>query len=107
MRSVFEFEDYKQYLLARLRGFDGRGAQSAVAGALRCKPSFLSKVLHRKTHLTPDHAVALAEYWGMQAREAEYFRELVQLGRAGTPLLRAVIQRRLSDLKPESPQAAQ
>jgi hypothetical protein len=99
MESIFNFQDYKAYLTARLRVGGKRGSHSLVATAIGCRPSFLSKVLYRKTHLTPEHAVALARYWKLSPREAEYFRELVQLGRAGTSELRGVIQCRLHSLK--------
>lgn len=101
MEPIFNFLDYKAYLAARLRSAAERGAHSQLAIVMGCRPSFVSKVLYRKTHLTPEHAVVLAEYWKLSPTEAEYFRELVQLGRAGSPLLRQVIERRLSTLKEE------
>ena len=102
MDGLFDFVDYKEYLKARVRTARTRGLQSEIARAIRCQPSFLSKVLSGKVHLTPDHAVLLAHHWKMTHEEAEYFRELVQLGRASTPVLRQVIEGRLANLKAQS-----
>jgi len=102
MDGLFSFVDYKEFLKNKVRLARTRGMQSEIARAIRCQPSFLSKVLSGKVHLTPDHAVLLAHHWKMTLEEAEYFRELVQLGRASTPVLRQVIEGRLANLKAQS-----
>lgn len=51
------------------------------------------------THLTAEHAVALANHWGLSELEAEYFVELVNLERAGTPVLKKHIEKRLEKLR--------
>jgi len=97
--KVFGFSDYKAFLkhqvaLNRAQG----GYKTTLANAAGCKPSFLSHVLHTHVHLTPDHAVGLALYWGFNDLEQDYFLELVNLERAGSKTLTEHIKRKLESI---------
>lgn len=98
--SVFEFNDYKFFLLRTVeQNRHVRGYKSRLAEAAGCKNSFISQVLHGHVHLTPEHAVGLAHFWAFSATEREYFLELVNHARSGTPELRAHIMARLARLR--------
>lgn len=98
--NIYEFSDYKEYLQAQVdENRHVRGYKSRLAEAAGCKNSFISQVLHGHVHLTLEHAVGLALFWQLSPCEREFFVELVNLARAGTPGLRNHVQARLQTLR--------
>lgn len=76
-----------------------KAIHSKMAEAAGCQKSYLSKVLNGEAHLLPDHAYGIAEYLHMSEPETDYFLELVQLDRAGSPKLRERQKKKLEKLK--------
>jgi len=108
MENIFSFSDYKVYLKYRTKLEKRiRGNQKALCEAGGLQPSFLSRVVHESLHLTPEHAVGMARFWGLNTGESQYFLELVNMARAGTPLLRKAIQERLQELKERGTQVTE
>lgn len=99
--NIFVYSDYKKYLNDRIEweGRHEKGYKSKLSQAMGTPSSFLSQVLHGPTHLSLDHAFALAEYWGLSGDEQEYFHVLVQKERAGGRAYRVHLERKLSSLK--------
>ena len=89
---IWLFRDYKdvirnqQTLNMKIRGY-----QRQMAAAMGCQPAFVSQVINTHVHLTPDQAMALAEFFGLNALEGDYFLNLVMLARAATPRYRAYL----------------
>jgi uncharacterized protein (TIGR02147 family) len=102
----FHFNDYKDFLKAVVHAEGAkRGLQGALAEAAGCKSSYLSQVLSGPVHLTPDHAIGIAEHLGLTEIESDYLLALLHEGRAATPRLkkkleaqRAALRKRRDDL---------
>lgn len=106
--SPFSFDDYKEYIHAQMASSTKlRGLVSEMADACGCQRSYFSQVIHSHIHLTPDHALALAEYLNLSKTESKYFCLLVDLARAATPKLKRNIQEELSDLKKQNENLSQ
>lgn len=98
--SIFNYIDYKSYIRLTVRQNQKKhGYRSRLAEAAGCQKSFFSKVMSGSTHLTAEHAAGLVAFWKLPEIDAEYFIELVQLERAGTPELRARIEKRIEKLR--------
>ena len=96
MTSVFDFDDYRQFLQHK-RGENGhlRGFQSKMAAAAGCQRAYLSQVLNGHVQLTPDHAMGLARLFCLGDSELEYFMDLVNKERARSHQLKDWTERRL------------
>jgi uncharacterized protein (TIGR02147 family) len=105
-RTLFEFQDYKRYLLTYLEQLPGkgRGVRREMAEAMSCQTAYVSHVLAGNRHLSLEQAEALTRLFGMRVEEAEYFVLLVEHNRAGTPQLRKFLDRRLEQLRSQNQQ---
>lgn len=100
--KVFHATSYKEYLSAKIEENHAvRGYKSRLAEAAGCQNSFLSQVLHGNIDLTPEHAIGLAVFWELAELEREFFLDLVNLARAGTPDLRRHFEHRLRAIRAE------
>jgi uncharacterized protein (TIGR02147 family) len=97
-KSLFEFGDYKAYLLARIAQMPGggRGFRSQIAEAIRSQKAFVSQVLKGDAHFNLEHADLINPLLHHDAEEARYFLLLVQYARAGTESLRGFFQKELA-----------
>ncbi len=76
-----------------------RGYRSQMAQAADCQPAYLSQVLGGKVLFTMEQAEGLCEFWNFDDLQGEYWMNLVQLSRAGSPQLKARIQKRLQSIR--------
>ena len=92
---IFEFDQYKDYVLVRIKAMPqaGRGEFQKIAHALKMHTTLVSQVFRGKKDLTLEQACALADYFSLTELETEYFICLVQLERAGTDRLRRMLKR--------------
>jgi uncharacterized protein (TIGR02147 family) len=98
--KLFQTSDYKEFLRFKLEeNRERRGYKSELAQAAGFQRSFLSQVVGTHVHCTPDHAAALARFWGLPEEERDYFLELVHLARAGTEGLRAIHEKRIREIR--------
>lgn len=96
--NVFDYNCYKDFLrkiIEQGRKKIGRGYQGMLADSAGCHRPYLSSVLNGNSHLTPEQAMALADFLDFNTLEEEYFLELVNYARAGTTKLRGHIKKRL------------
>lgn len=104
--TVFEFDDYRDFVLARVAALPkgGRGEFRRLATSLGVHTTLISQVFSkaRGRDLTIEQGAAMAEHWGLPEKEAQYLVALVERARAGTPTLRRMIERRLSTLREEA-----
>jgi uncharacterized protein (TIGR02147 family) len=98
---VFKFEDYKEYVRERVRSMPhrGKGQFKRIAEELGVHTSLLSQVFNGPRELSLEQACLLANYFGMDATEKEYFVLLVQLARAGNDALRTLTREQLARLR--------
>jgi uncharacterized protein (TIGR02147 family) len=89
-KSIFDFNDYKDFLREWLKSLPGRGRgkRTELASAMNCKLAYVSQILNGDAQLSLEQAEILARYWGFSKDETEFLFLLVQLGRAGTENLR-------------------
>ena len=104
MRSIFEFEDYKTWMKAKiqLKPQNGRGEISRIAESLKVHVTLVSQILRGDKDFTVEQAHTIAEYFGINALETDYFMNLVQMNRAGTKPLKDFFKRQQAELKAKS-----
>jgi uncharacterized protein (TIGR02147 family) len=102
--TIFEFDDYKKYLLKRIRQepLAGHGFRKKMAQAMNSQGAYLSQVLNGDRHISADQTILLAEFLGLNDSESAYFLNLVEFARAGTPKSRAYFKKTLHDLRGKS-----
>lgn len=101
MVSIFNFEDYRAFLKARLREFpkEGYGQSKRLADHLGVHTTLISQILLGTKELSVDHAVLAADFFLLNELETECFVALVHLGRAGNPTSRKFATKQLSAVK--------
>lgn len=100
--TIFEFSDYRVYLLDRLGEPGTRtGMRRRACEMLRCHTTYLSQVLRGKSHLSLEHAESLNRFFHHTDQESEFFLALVCAGRAGTKRLEERFTTRLQALRAE------
>lgn len=101
--KVFDFEDYRKYISARLAAmpFQGRGELSKIAKELGVNSSFLSQVLNGAKNFSLEQIYVLGEYLQMNETEIHYLGELVNLERASKKNYKLFLKRRLDRIKNE------
>lgn len=98
--NIFHYSSYPEWLKAVGEQSRGRrGQHKAMAEAAGCQPSFLSQVFRGKTHLTPDQAAGLAEFWTFNEEETEYFLSLVHYERSGSKKYRRILKTKIDALR--------
>jgi len=102
--TIFEFKDYKKYVLNRLHEMPkrGRGQLRRIAQHLEINSVTVTQVFSGSRNLTLEQATLLAEYFGLSELETEYLIELVNLERAGHHKLKLRIEKRLEKMRKES-----
>lgn len=97
-KSIFEFSDYKVFLLQWIdsapRG--GRGVRRRLAEACACQVAYVSHVLAADRHFSLEQAEAAARFMRLREDELEFFILLVERARAGTVELRRYFDRQLN-----------
>jgi uncharacterized protein (TIGR02147 family) len=99
--SVYEFQDYKKFLLQWMERAPnhGRGQRKFLAEAVQCQTPFITHVLTGDYHFSPEQAEACGRWLGFNDNETEFFVLLVLRQRSGTKglenlLLKQISQRR-------------
>jgi uncharacterized protein (TIGR02147 family) len=82
---LFEFNDYKKFLVSYLKNLPkkGYGEAGKMAQAMGVNSTMVSQVLRGSAHLSQEQALRLAKHLGLSALETEYFMNLVSMNRAG------------------------
>ena len=99
--EIFDFDDYKKYVGARLKAMptQGRGEFQRMAAHLRVHSTLMSQIFRGSKDLTLEQACALSEYLKLDSLETEYFLALVHRERAGTTQYREIVQQSIDRLK--------
>lgn len=104
MVAVFDFTDFRKYLIAWIdeHGERGYGLKGRLAEAMRVSSSLVSQILKGEKALTPDQASDLCDFIGLNDIESEYLHLLVDLDRAGNPKFREKLKRKILHLQEQS-----
>jgi uncharacterized protein (TIGR02147 family) len=99
--SIFEFEDFRTYVVQRMRKLPkkGHGEFQKIASSLGMHTSSISQVFKGQKNLTLEQASRLATHLGLNDLEADYLLNLVERERAGSDDLRKRIDSRLRKIK--------
>lgn len=99
---IYKYLKYKDYLRIKIKeNSEIRGYQSKLAAAAGCQRPYISQVLNGSAELSLEQAMGLAEYWGLNENEGEYFLTLVQYSRAGTEALRKLLKSKIERVQEE------
>lgn len=98
-KSVFEFRDYKAYLLSRTGPSGTRtGKRSGIASAAKCNTAYVSQVLNGSSHFSLEQAEKIGREFGHTEEETHFFLLLVQMCRAGSRDLRAYFENQIDQI---------
>ncbi len=93
MQTVFDFKDYKSFLLALNQ--EGGFSITQLAEAAGCQRSYLSRVINGPLHLTPDQCFLLATFLHLNESEAQHLHSLLEYDRASAQAYRQNIASRI------------
>jgi uncharacterized protein (TIGR02147 family) len=101
--SIFEFDDYKLWLLKALREASQTegGRQSALANAVGCKPAYISKVLNSKNHLSLEQGSLVANFFRLSELEKTYLIASIGEKRAANDDLKSFWKKRMYEAHAE------
>lgn len=104
MVSIFQFSDYRGFLKKRFDEMPkkGYGQASKLATAIGVHTTLISQVLSGIKTFTLEQASLVAEFFGLNDLETEYFLLLVQLDRAGNESLKKNLKKQIDNLKARS-----
>jgi hypothetical protein len=94
MTNIFDFKDYKLYILKITSGTNQQKiAKSHLAQAIGCQAAYLSQVLKGKAELTEDHGIKLCQFLHFSELETEYFLTILRMNRAGSSTLARYLEK--------------
>ncbi|MGE3608449.1 MAG: DUF4423 domain-containing protein [Bacteriovoracaceae bacterium] len=101
---LFEFVDYRKYILSYIEKMPkrGHGFRTQMATALKCKTSFVTQVLNGEQDFNLEQAHALNELFHHGEYESRYFLILIQLARAGNKSLRDYFKKEAEQVRGEA-----
>jgi uncharacterized protein (TIGR02147 family) len=99
--NVFESQDYKQCVNKWIEGQPkgGHGQLRRIAAALSINSVVMTQVFRGHRDLTPEQAVGVAKFMGLNEMERDYFLLLVQEARAGSHELKKIIKTQIASLR--------
>ncbi len=101
MKSVLEFDDYKEFLkeVEKARSELQRGFRTRVAEAAQCQSAFVSQVLNTGAHFSLEQGFKIARFLNLDQEESQFFILLLEQNRAGTKELREFFSEQLDSLR--------
>lgn len=99
MISILDYVNYKEFLNDRLDEIDGtgRGARSRMSKSIGCQTAYTAQVLSGNAHFSLEQADSICTFLGLDAFQSDYFFNLIQHARAGTPALKKRILSRIQE----------
>lgn len=99
IKTVFEYTDYRKYLMDYLGAAGTRtGLRLKACQHLRCHSTYLSQVLSEKIHLSLEHAESLNDFFAHTKEQGEFFLLLVLKARAGTKNLKDRFESQINNI---------
>lgn len=101
MVEVFEFEDYKDFLNAKLDELNlgGRGSRTRLSRAIGCQTAYTAQVLRGTSQFSLEQGEGINEFLGHTDEQGHYFLLLIQFSRAGTAKLRGRFKKQIEEIK--------
>lgn len=103
MASVYEFQDYKAFVLDQIAQMpnEGRGVRRQLAEFIGCQVAYVSHVLAADRHFSLEQGEAAARFFALREDETEFFLLLIERQKAATASLRKHLDRRLQNQRAE------
>jgi uncharacterized protein (TIGR02147 family) len=99
VKEIFQFDDYRRYLITVLDSERERGKRSRLAEALRCQPAFISRVLKGEADFSQEHALVVNAFMEHREEEADYFMVLLDYQRAGSKSLKDFHRKKMEQMR--------
>ena len=100
MANIYEFSDYRNYLVLTFKTLGVRqGHKLKAAQAIGVQPAYLSRILKGVADLSVEQAFDLADHLELSPNEKQLFLLLVQKERAGTHQLKSFFEDEIRVLK--------
>ena len=95
--SPFSFDNYKDFVLQKIEAYPnkGHGVRRRLALKVGCQPAYISHVLAGPRHFSLEQAEALCRFFRFTEAETDYFLNLLEFNKAGTPQLRSFLKKQL------------
>jgi len=84
MKNLFDFIDYKAYLIFVEQRGTHKGFRSRIAEHTGCQNAFISQVLNGEVNFNLEQAMNIARFLNLNEDEHQYFLWLIEYKRAGT-----------------------
>jgi uncharacterized protein (TIGR02147 family) len=94
--SIFDFSDYKAYLMMSVDSL-GKGARMRLAKVADCQPGYVTHVLGGNAHFSLEQAEKINHFLGHNEEQSHYFLLLISYGRAGSDSLRRYYKKQIED----------
>lgn len=90
MKSLFQYQDYKEFLNDKLDQLNdgGRGSRARLSRAVGCQTAYTAQVLRGASQFSLEQGESINVFLGHTEDEGHYFLLLLQLAKAGTSALR-------------------
>ncbi|MCO5143829.1 MAG: TIGR02147 family protein [Oligoflexia bacterium] len=95
MKPVFEYQDYREYLLDSFSSSERKGIRSRFAEAIKVRSGYISQVCSGSANLSSEQADLASGFFSHTEEEALYFWYLVQYAKASTDSLKNRIRSEL------------
>ncbi len=98
--SIFDFLDYKKYIIQRIEAAPnrGRGLKRKMAEKLGIQTSYVSQVLGGGVHFNLEQGMKVNEFFGHSQEESRFLCLLINFARAGTKELEVFLQDEISEV---------
>jgi uncharacterized protein (TIGR02147 family) len=99
-KQVFDFNDYRSFLLAQLGAAGKRtGLRSEACKVLGCHSTYLSQVLGGKTDLSLEYGESFNKFFHHNDSEGQYFLLLLLRDRSGSSTLKDRFQKQIDEVR--------
>lgn len=101
---IYEYKDYKKFLSHRIQLMPkkGRGQARKLAEHLRVQPVVISQIISGDRDFSPEQAIEVCEFFGLDSGASDYFVLLVQFARSGTQTLKKYYEQKILNLQKEA-----
>lgn len=98
-KSVFDFEDYKAYVIHALNSSPqgGRGVRTRLAQSIMCNTTYISHVLNGNADFSLEQAARINAFLHHTKKEGRFFILLVLYGRAGSAELKEYFREQMNE----------
>ena len=102
--KIYDFDNYKDFVLARIHAMPkrGRGQFLKLAKLLGIHTTMISHIFKGDSHLSVEQSLQLADYFALTQLETNYLAFLVQHARASNRQGRLFFENQLKEMKARS-----